>query len=174
MFMVYMNPLLFDLLIAGIAVSFVGINLIIGIIRYRKIKRNKTVGKHESLTRLKLNEDIKVNDYELGLHIYADREKDKWVLINDNPKTCDIYSFQSLDDYVLTVNGNFVIRSSMKNLITEITDRKISDITLDIFTKTKKYRYHILNKECTLNDNTFKLYYTKAIKFADILDYILE
>jgi len=172
--MIYMNQLVWDLMIAGICILFVGINLIIGIIRYRKIKNNKTVGKHDSLVKLKLNEDIKVNDYELGLHIYADKAKDKWVLINDNPKTCDIYSFRSLEDYVLTVNGNFVIRSSMKDLVTEITDKKIFDITLDIFTKSKKYRYHILNKECSLNDNTFKLYYTKAIKFADILEYIMQ
>ena len=174
MYMLYMDGLIWDLTIAGICIVFVGINFVIGFIKYKKIKNNKTVGKHDSLTKLKLNQDIKVNDYELGLHIYADKEKNKWVLINDNPKTCDIYSFQSLEDYVLTVNGNFVIRSSMTNLITELTDKKIFDITLDIFTKTKKYRYHILNKECTLNDNTFKLYYTKAIKFADILDYIME
>lgn len=169
-----MSSVAWDLMIALICIFFVLINFIIGIFKYRKIKNNKTVGKHDSLVRLKLNEDIKVNDFDLGIHIYADREKDKWVIVIDNPKSCDIYSFQSLEDYVLTVNGEYVIRSSMKNLISEIATKKIFNITLDIFTKNKKYRFPILNKECNLNDNVFQLYYTKAIKFCDILDYILE
>ncbi len=173
--MIYdLNPLVWDLTIAGVCILFVLVNFLIGYHKYKKFKNNKTVGKHDALIQLKLNEDVKVNDYDLGLHIYADREKNKWVLITDNPKTCDIYAFTSLEDYVLTVNGQFVIRSSMKDLITEITDKKIFDITLDIFTKTKKYRFHLLNRECNLNDNTFKLYYTKAIRFSDILEYILE
>ena len=173
--MIYdINPYMWDLGIAAICVTFVLINFIIGYIKYKKYKNNKVVGKHDSLVKLKLNEDIKVNDFDLGIHIYADRSKDKWVIVTDNPKTCDIYSFRSLEDYVLTVNGEFVVRSSMKNIITELTDKKINNITLDIFTKNKKYRFQILNKECTLNDNVFKLYYTKGVKFCDILDYILE
>lgn len=163
-----------DLMIAGFCIAFVLINLLIGIIKYRKIKNNKTVGKHDTLVKLKLNEDVKVNDYDLGIHIYADREKDKWVIVIDNPKSCDIYSFQSLEDYVLTVNGEYVVRSSMQNIISEIGSKKINNITLDIFTKNKKYRFPILTKECNLNDNVFTLYYAKATKFCDILDYILE
>ena len=168
------STIAWDLTVAAICISFVLINLIIGLVKYRKIKNNKTVGKHDSLVRLKLNEDIKVNDYDLGIHIYADKAKDKWVLVIDNPKNCDIYSFSSLEDYVLTVNGEYVVRSSMKNLITEIASKKINNITLDIFTKNKKYRFPILTKECNLNDNVFQLYYAKATKFCDILDYILE
>lgn len=153
--MIFMSELTFDLMIAGIAVGFVLINLIIGLIRYRKIKNNKTVGKHDTLVKLKLNEEIKVNDYDLGLHIYADKEKNKWVLITDVPKSCDVYSFQGLEDYYLTVNGEYVIRSSMKDTITEIKTQLIHNITLDIYCKNKKYRFPILTKECRLNDNTF-------------------
>lgn len=172
--MIFMSELTFDLMIAGIAVGFVLINLIIGLIRYRKIKNNKTVGKHDTLVKLKLNEEIKVNDYDLGLHIYADKEKNKWVLITDVPKSCDVYSFQGLEDYYLTVNGEYVIRSSMKDTITEIKTQLIHNITLDIYCKNKKYRFPILTKECRLNDNTFLKYYNKGIKFSDMLDYILE
>ena len=153
---------------------FVGINLLIGILRYRKIKNNKTVGTHSSLTKLKLNQDIKCNDYNIGLHVYADKEKNKWVLIVDNPKQCDIYSFQALEDYVLTVNGEFIPRSSMKNLISKVDSRKINNITLDVFCKNKKYRFQFLTKECNLNDNTYNTYYASADKFCDIFDYILE
>ena len=169
-----LTALSLTLIVAGVCISFVLVNLVIGLIKYKKIKNNKTVGKHDSLVKLKLKDDIKVNDSDLGLHIYADKEKDKWVLVIDNPKSCDIYSFSSLEDYVLTVNGEFVVRSSMKNIISEITSRKINNITLDIFTKSKKYRFQILNKECNLNDNVFQLYYAKAMKFCDILEYILQ
>ena len=173
--MVYeINAVAWTLGVAGICILFVLINLVIGLIKYKKIKNNKTVGKHDSLVKLKLNEDVKANDNELGFHLYADREKNKWVVVIDNPKSCDIYSFQSLEDYVLTVNGEFVVRSSMKNILSEITSRKVNNITLDIFTKNKKYRFQILNKECNLNDSIFQLYYAKAMKFCDVLDYILE
>lgn len=168
------NALTWNLIVVGICVSFVLINLIIGLIRYRKIKNNKTAGKNDTFVRLKLNEDVKVNDYDLGIHFYADREKNKFVIVIDNPKSCDIYSFQSLEDYVLTVNGEYVVRSSMKNIITEIASNKITNITLDVFTKSKKYRFQILNKECKLNDNVFQLYYAKAMKFCNVLDYVLE
>lgn len=173
--MIYFDEIAWDLTIAGIAIAFVLINLIIGIIRYKKIKRNKTVGTHDTLVKLKLNQDIKVNNYDLGMHIYADKEKNKWVLIIDNPKSCDVYTFKALEDYVLTINGEYVVRSSMKNIITKIEDKNIFGITLDIFCiNNKKYRFQFLNKECKLNDNAFQLHYGSAIKFCDILEYILE
>ena len=153
---------------------FVGINLVIGIIKYRKIKNNKTVGTHNSLKKLKLNQDIKCNDYNLGYHIYADKQKNKWVIIIDNPKQCDIFSFQALEDYVLTYNGEYVIRSSMKNLVSTFDKKKVSNITLDIFCKNKKYRFQFLNKEYNITDNLFNTYNNSANGFCDILEYILE
>ena len=173
--MLYLNEIAWDLTIAGIAIAFVLINLLIGIIKYKKIKHNKTAGTSDTLVKLKLNQDIKVNNYDLGMHIYADKEKDKWVLIIDNPKSCDIYTFNALEDYVLTVNGEYVVRSSMKNLISKIESNFINSITLDIFCiNNKKYRFQFLNKECKLNDNVFQLHYGSAVKFCDILEYILE
>lgn len=172
--MIYLDELVFDLIIILIAVLFVLINLIIGLIRYKKIKNNKTVGTHDTLVKLKLNQDIKVNCYDIGLHIYADKEKNKWVLIIDNPKSCDVYSFQGLEDYVLTINGEFVIRSSMKDVITELATRNINNIALDIFCKNKKYRFFLLNKECKENDNVYNKHMEEATKLCDILDYIIE
>ena len=172
--MFYLSEVAWDLSIAAIAIGFVLINLVIGIFKYRKIKNNKTVGKHDTLVKLKLNQDIKVNDYELGVHIYADKEKNKWVLITDVPKTCDVYSFQGLEDYFLTVNGEYVIRSNVKDTIRELKTKVITNMTLDIYCKNKKYRFQLINNECRLNDNYFVKYYNKGIKFCDILDYILE
>lgn len=172
--MFYLNNLTWDLIIASIAIAFVLINLVIGTIKYRKIKNNKTVGKHDTLVKLKLNEEVKVNDYDLGIHIYADKEKNKWVLITDVPKSCDVYSFQGLEDYFLTVNGEYVIRSNMKDTISEIKTQVIHNITLDIYCKNKKYRFALLTKECRLNDSVFLKYYNKGVKFSDILDYIIE
>lgn len=172
--MFYLDALMWDLTIALTCIGFVGIVFIFSYIKYRKIKNNKTVGTHDTLVKLKLNQDIKVNDYDNGYHIYADKEKNKWVFIIDNPKSCDVYSFDALEDYVLTINGDTIVRSSMKKLITELTSKKINDITLDIFCiNSKKYRLKFLTKECNLNDNVFQLHYTKAVKFCDMLDYIL-
>ncbi|MBP5446352.1 MAG: hypothetical protein J6Y28_09295 [Acholeplasmatales bacterium] len=153
---------------------FVGINLIIGIIRYKKIKNDKTVGTHNSLKKLKLNQDIKSNDFNLGYHIYADKEKNKWVIIIDNPKECNIFSFPSLEDYVLTYNGEYVVRSSMKNVVREFNGKKVSNITLDVFCKNKKFRFQFLNKECNINDSIFNTYNNSANGFCDVLEYILE
>ena len=172
--MIYMDEVFIDLIVLGIAIVFILINLVIGIIKYKKIKNNKTVGTHNTLVKLKLNQDIKVNCYDIGLHIYADKEKNKWVLIVDNPKTCDVFSFQGLEDYVLTVNGEYVVRSSMKNVITELTAKNVNNIALDIFCKNKKYRFFLLNKECKAYDNTFNVHMSDATKLCDILDYIME
>lgn len=172
--MFYINELVWELTIAGIATSFVLINLVIGLIKYKKIKNNKTVGISDTLVKLKLNQDIKVNDYEEGIHIYADKAKNKWVLITDFPKETDVYSFGGLEDYYLTINGEYVVRSSMKDTISEVKTQLISNITLDIYCKNKKYRFQFLKKECRLNDNTFTLHYSRATKLCDILDYILE
>lgn len=172
--MLYITGLEISLIVSGICVVFVLINLVIGIIRYKKIKNNKTVGTHNTLVKLKLNHDIKANCYDAGIHVYADKEKNKWVLIIDNPKSCDVYSFQSLEDYVLTVNGEYVIRSSMKDVVTTVNTKIINNLALDIFCKNKKYRFFLINKECRLNDNVYNLHLGEANKLCDIFDYILE
>ena len=172
--MFYVDPIAWELTIAGIAVMFVLVNFIIGFIKYKKIKNNKTVGKSDTLVKLKMNQDIKVNDYEEGLHIYADKAKNKWVLITDFPKNTDVYSFAGLEDYFLTINGEYVVKSSMKDTITEVKTQIIDNITLDIYCKNKKYRFQFLKSGCRLNDNTFVRHYSRATKICDILDYILE
>lgn len=172
--MFYINGTELSLIISGIAIAFILVNLVIGIIRYKKIKNNKTVGTHSILVKLKLNQDIKANCYDAGLHIYADKEKNKWVLIVDNPKSCDVFTFQSLEDYALTINGEYVIRSSMKNIISELTTKRISNVALDIFCKNKKYRFFMINKECKVDDNVYNLHMNEANMLCDILDYILE
>ena len=172
--MIYFEWLHLSLIVTGIGIVFVIVNLIIGIIKYKKIKNNKTVGTHDTLVKLKLNQDIKYNCYDIGLHLYADKEKNKWVIIVDNPKSCDVYSFQSLEDYVLTVNGEYVVRSSMESVISEVSTKKINNIALDIFCKNKKYRFFLLNKECNINDNVYNKHMGEANKLCDILEYIFE
>lgn len=172
--MFYVTGLEVSLIVSSICVAFVLINLVIGIIRYKKIKNNKTVGTHNTLIKLKLNQDVKANCYDAGLHVYADKEKNKWVFIIDNPKSCDVYSFQGLEDYVLTLNGEYVIRSSMKNLVSEVTTKNINNMALDLFCKNKKYRFFLINKDCKLNDNVYNMHLAEANKLCDIFDYILE
>lgn len=171
--MLYINEITWDLLVALGCVLIVGVSFVIGLIKYRVVKHNKTVGLHHNLIKAKINRDICANSYDIGLHIYADKEKNKWALVKDNPKSCDIYSFDSLEDYVLTVNGEQVVRSNMKNIVVEFTLKRVDNITLDIFCKGIKYRYVFLNKECRAIDNSFIIRYKCANEFCDILEYII-
>ena len=162
------------LIIYGFFLVFIAVVAFFSIIKYKKMKRNKSVGIHSKLYKEKFDLNHKVNNYNIGYHIYIDDEKKKWAIVSDNPKYCDIYFYSSLSDYALTINGETTVRSSMKSVIGEFTDKKSHNITLDIFTKIKNYRIVFLNHEEKTKDNSFLVPLGFANEFCDLLDQIIN
>lgn len=153
--------------------TFIGISAAISIVKYKKFKHNKTVGIHDNLYKEKFDMTHKVNNYNIGYHMYIDYEKQKWAIICDNPKSCDIFPYSSLQDYALVLDGETTVRSSMKSVITEMKAKKCSFITLDIFTDTNKYHIVFLNHQENVRDGSFQVPYQSACAFCDMLDQII-